>query len=56
MKNRNYIHFAFMGRDDIPLSMLKAVNGVTKECKIIFHGMYIFLISSGDIDTIRWTT
>jgi hypothetical protein len=26
-----------MGRDDISMDILKSVNGLTKECKIIFH-------------------
>jgi hypothetical protein len=34
------VHFALMGRDDISMDILKAVNGVTKECKIMFHGTY----------------
>jgi len=37
-KERNFVHFALMGRDDISMEMLKAVNGVTRECMIIFHG------------------
>lgn len=38
MRERNYVHFALMGRDDISMDILKSVNGVTKECKIMFHG------------------
>ena len=26
-----------MGRDDIAMDILKSVNGVSKECKIIYH-------------------
>jgi hypothetical protein len=37
-RERNYVHFALMGRDDISMDILKSVNGV-KDCKIIFHGM-----------------
>lgn len=33
------MHFALMGRDDISMDILKAVNGVAEECKLIFHGM-----------------
>lgn len=33
------MHFALMGRDDIAMDILKSVNGITKECKIMFHGM-----------------
>jgi hypothetical protein len=40
MRERNFVHFALMGRDDISMEMLKSVNGVTNECKIIFHGMF----------------
>lgn len=37
MRERNYVHFALMGRDDISMDILKSVNGITKECKIMFH-------------------
>jgi hypothetical protein len=37
IRERNYVHFALMGRDDISMDILKSVNGVTKECKIIYH-------------------
>ncbi|TVY42731.1 hypothetical protein LOCC1_G004104 [Lachnellula occidentalis] len=37
VRARNFVHFAFMGRDDISMDILKAVNGITKECRIIFH-------------------
>jgi hypothetical protein len=40
LKDRNFVHFALMGRDDIPLEVLKSVNGVTKDCMIIFHGLF----------------
>jgi hypothetical protein len=39
-RQRNYVHFALMGRDDISMDILKAVNGITKECKITYHGTY----------------
>ncbi|QSZ34348.1 hypothetical protein DSL72_005939 [Monilinia vaccinii-corymbosi] len=39
LRQRNFVHFAFMGRDDIPMDILKAVNGVNKDCQIFFHGM-----------------
>jgi hypothetical protein len=38
MRERNYVHFALMGRDDIAMDILKAVNGVADDCKIVFHG------------------
>lgn len=34
---RNSVHFAFMGRDDISMAMLQEVNGVTKSCNVWFH-------------------
>jgi hypothetical protein len=37
---RNDVHFAFMGRDDISLDLLKQVNGVKAGCDVWFHGMY----------------
>lgn len=37
------MHFALLGRDDISMDILKSVNGVANECKIIFHGMLILL-------------
>jgi hypothetical protein len=37
---RNYVHFAFMGRDDISLDVLKDVNGVKAGCDVWFHGTY----------------
>lgn len=37
IRERNFVHFALMGRDDISMDILKSVNGVTKECRIIFH-------------------
>lgn len=36
---RNYVHFAFMGRDEIPLVRLKEVNGITDGCEILYHGI-----------------
>jgi len=39
IRERNYVHFALIGRDDISMDILRSVNGITKECKIIFHGM-----------------
>ncbi len=36
---RNHVHFAFMGRDDISLELLKEVNGVKAGCNVWFHGI-----------------
>jgi hypothetical protein len=38
MQDRNYVHFALAGRDDIDMEVLKSVNGIGKDCKIMFHG------------------
>jgi hypothetical protein len=36
--NRNYVHGAFMGREDIPLPVLLEINGVDKEtCPVMWH-------------------
>jgi len=37
IRERNFVHFALMGRDEIPMDILQSVNGITKECKIMFH-------------------
>ena len=37
---RNHVHFAFMGRDDISLDLLKEVNGVKAGCDVWFHGTH----------------
>ncbi len=42
IRERNYVHFAFMGRDEILMDALEAVNGIGPECKIMFHGMIRF--------------
>ena len=36
--NRNIVHFAIMGRDDISLQDIRTVNGVGAECDIYWHG------------------
>lgn len=38
IQERNDVHFAFLGRDDISMDLLKSVNGVGKDCRIMFHG------------------
>lgn len=36
--NRNHVHVAFMGRDDIPLDDLLHINGIDKtECPAVWH-------------------
>lgn len=37
-ERQNYVHFAFMGRSDIPLKELLKVNGIDmEECQMILH-------------------
>ena len=36
--NRNTVHFAFMGRDDLPLKDIQVMNGVGPDCGIYWHG------------------
>ncbi|KAN0096443.1 hypothetical protein V8E51_015248 [Hyaloscypha variabilis] len=49
IRERNYVHFALIGRDDISMDILRSVNGITKECKIIFHdGRPDFSLQSTD--------
>ncbi|KAK8161228.1 hypothetical protein BKA80DRAFT_222637 [Phyllosticta citrichinensis] len=36
--NRNFVHFAVMGRNDVPLGDILEVNGIDKEgCAVIWH-------------------
>jgi hypothetical protein len=35
---KNYVHFAYLGRSDIELDELRAVNGIDESCDVIFHG------------------
>ncbi|KAG9229149.1 hypothetical protein BJ875DRAFT_475684 [Amylocarpus encephaloides] len=37
LQERSFVHFAMLGRDDMPMDIIKSVNGIGKECKIIFH-------------------
>ncbi|KAI9679421.1 MAG: hypothetical protein M1817_005443 [Caeruleum heppii] len=34
---RNLVHFAFMGREDLPITAILDVNGVGKECGVTWH-------------------
>ena len=36
--NRNVVHFAFLGRDDISLKDIQIINGVGAECGVFWHG------------------
>lgn len=43
---RNNVHFALMGRDDLDISEIQKLNGVSDdECKIYWHGLGHFSIS-----------
>lgn len=35
---RNKVHFALAGRDEIPMDILRSVNGYSKDCSVMFHG------------------
>jgi hypothetical protein len=36
--NRNWVHVAFLGREDVPLDDILALNGVDREaCKVLWH-------------------
>ncbi|KAI0999763.1 hypothetical protein K3495_g8433 [Podosphaera aphanis] len=35
--NRSNVHFAIMGRENTSLNIIKSVNGIGKECNVIFH-------------------
>ncbi|KIN00305.1 hypothetical protein OIDMADRAFT_199656 [Oidiodendron maius Zn] len=51
IRGMNQVHFALLGRDDISMDILKSVNGITKECKITYHGMpATFIDVSGEED------
>lgn len=40
---RNKVHFALMGRDEIPIDILRSVNGYSEECSVMFHGTFRYL-------------
>ncbi|KAK2626672.1 hypothetical protein QTJ16_003847 [Diplocarpon rosae] len=37
IRERNVVHFALMGRDELAMDILRSVNGISAECKITFH-------------------
>lgn len=37
---RNKVHFALMGRDEISMDILRSVNGYSEDCSVTFHGMF----------------
>ena len=36
--NRNFVHFVFIGRDDLPMSTIQELNGAGADCDIYWHG------------------
>lgn len=36
--NRNVVHFAFMGREELSLDDIRIVNGVGADCNVFWHG------------------
>ncbi|KAI1265592.1 hypothetical protein F5Y18DRAFT_426683 [Xylariaceae sp. FL1019] len=34
---KNYVHFALLGRSNIPFEQLQRINGIDKTCPVIFH-------------------
>ena len=36
--NRNVVHFAYMGRDEMTLAELQRLNGAGEECEVHWHG------------------
>lgn len=39
---RTYVHFTLMGREDLPIEVLREVNRVAEDCNIHWHGMNPF--------------
>jgi hypothetical protein len=37
LERQNYVHFAFMGRSEVPLQDLVKINGIDETCQIILH-------------------
>lgn len=59
-RSSNNVHFLVMGRDDIPIDAIKAINGVSEEdCGALrWHGMWIVTIQSVVLLILisRWAT
>ena len=36
--NRNVVHFAYMGRDNVPLDVIQELNGADIGCEVYWHG------------------
>lgn len=41
---RNKVHFALMGRDEISMDILRSVNGYTTQCSVMFHGAFLIVV------------
>lgn len=41
---RNKVHFALMSRDEIPMDILRSVNGYSQDCSVMFHGVFGSLV------------
>jgi hypothetical protein len=37
---RNDVHFAFMGRDDVPVQDIQEMNGASSDCDVFWHGRW----------------
>ncbi|KAL2890364.1 hypothetical protein HOO65_020906 [Ceratocystis lukuohia] len=36
-EQKNYVHFALVTKDEMPIRYLKEVNGVQEDCQVVFH-------------------
>lgn len=45
---RNDVHFAIMGRDDMEIQEIKSLNGAVEDCNLHWHGKECDLIRSSD--------
>lgn len=37
--DRNSVHFALMGRDDLPIEDIQVLNGIGPDCNVYWHGL-----------------
>lgn len=44
---RNDVHFAFMGRDDMEIPEILKLNGLSEDCNIHWHGESVFFANIG---------
>ena len=49
--NRNSVHLVLMGREDVPLETIKAINGIGDDCAIYWHGTTIHCQGTPHSDT-----